>query len=35
MWVNPEIDDIHAFTFDDFELRDYDPDPHIKAEVSV
>ena len=26
---------IHAFTFDDFELRDYHPDPHIKAEVSV
>ena len=35
MWVNPEITDIHDFTFDDFELRDYDPDPHIKAEVSV
>jgi len=35
MWVNPEIDDMHAFTFDDFELRDYNPDPHIKAAVSV
>ena len=35
MWVNPEITDIHDFTFEDFELRDYDPDPHIKAEVSV
>jgi thymidylate synthase len=35
MWVNPEINDIHAFTFDDFELRDYNPDPHIKAAVSV
>lgn len=35
MWVNPEVKDIHAFTFNDFELRDYDPHPHIKAEVSV
>ncbi|MGB2350664.1 MAG: thymidylate synthase [Akkermansiaceae bacterium] len=35
MWINPEITDIHRFTFDDFELRDYDPDPHIKAAVSV
>lgn len=35
MWVNPEINDIHAFSFDDFELRDYNPDPHIKAAVSV
>lgn len=35
MWINPEINDIHAFTGDDFELRDYHPDPHIKAAVSV
>ena len=35
MWMNPEIKDIHAFTFEDFELRDYNPDPHIKAQVSV
>ena len=35
MWMNPEIKYIHAFTFEDFELRDYNPDPHIKAQVSV
>ncbi len=35
MWINPEITDIDSFTFDDFELRDYDPEPHIKAAVSV
>ena len=35
MWMNPEIKDIHAFAFEDFELRDYNPDPHIKAAVSV
>jgi thymidylate synthase len=35
MAVNPDIKDIDAFTFDDFELRDYDPHPHIKAQVSV
>lgn len=35
MWINPEVDDIFAFTGNDFELRDYDPHPHIKAAVSV
>lgn len=35
MKINPEIKDLFAFTFDDFELLDYDPHPHIKAEVSV
>lgn len=35
MWINPEVTDIHGFTSDDFELRDYHPDPHIKAAVSV
>jgi len=35
MWINPEIKDIDSFTFEDFELRDYDPAPHIKAQVSV
>ena len=35
MWLNPEVTDINGFTGDDFELRDYNPDPHIKAAVSV
>ncbi len=35
MIINPEIKDIFAFTFDDFELVGYDPHPHIKAQVSV
>lgn len=35
MWVNPEVQNIDDFTFDDFKLEDYDPHPHIKAEVSV
>ena len=35
MWINPEVDDLFAFTIDDFELRGYDPHPHIKAEISV
>ena len=35
MWINPKINDINAFTGEDFELRDYTPDPHIKAAVSV
>ena len=35
MTVNPEIDDIFAFRFEDFELTGYDPHPHIKAAVAV
>lgn len=35
MRINPNVKDIFAFTFDDFELVDYDPYPHIKADVSV
>jgi thymidylate synthase len=35
MCLNPDIKDLFAFTFDDFELVDYDPHPHIKAPVAV
>lgn len=35
MEINPEIKDIEDFTYDDFQLKDYDPHPHIKAKVSV
>ena len=35
MKINPDIDDIFAFTFDDFELVGYDSHPHIAAKVAV
>jgi len=35
MLLNPDVQDLFAFTFDDFELQDYDPHPHIKAPVAV
>jgi len=35
MHINPAVDDLFAFTFEDFELRGYDPHPHIKAPVAV
>lgn len=35
MNINPDINDIFAFTFDDFELVDYQFHPHIKAPVAV
>lgn len=35
MKINPEVKDLFAFTFDDFELVNYDPHPHIKAAVAV
>ncbi|MFA8300051.1 MAG: thymidylate synthase [Hyphomicrobiales bacterium] len=35
MMINPEVKDIFDFKFEDFELTDYNPHPHIKGEVSV
>lgn len=33
--INPEINDIFGFTYEDFELIDYKCHPHIKAAVAV
>lgn len=35
MKLNPEVKDIFSFQYEDFQLENYDPHPHIKAEVSV
>ncbi len=35
MTINPEVTDLFSFKYDDFELSDYDPHPHIAAKVSV
>lgn len=35
MWINPDITAIDGFSYEDFELKDYDPHPHIKAPISV
>lgn len=35
MIVNPEVKSIFDFQYEDFTLEGYNPDPHIKAEVSV
>ena len=35
MRLNPAIDDIFAFSFDDFSLENYQSHPHIKAIVAV
>jgi len=35
MKINPEVTDIFGFKFEDFELHNYDPHPHIKGEISV
>lgn len=33
--INPEVKDLFAFKYEDFELTEYDPHPHIKAPVAI
>ncbi|MEJ6776620.1 MAG: thymidylate synthase [Crocinitomicaceae bacterium] len=35
MKINPQVKDIFSFTYEDFELTNYDPHPHIKGAVAV
>ena len=35
MRINPDVKDIFSFQYEDFQLENYDPHPHIKAEVAV
>ena len=35
MIINPEVKDIFGFKYEDFTLVDYNPHPHIAAEVAV
>lgn len=35
MNINPDVKDIFSFKYEDFELVNYDPHPHIKAKVAV
>lgn len=35
MRLNPAVKDIFDFKFEDFELTNYDPHPHIRGEISV
>ena len=33
--INPDVKNIFDFKFEDFELVDYNPHPHIKGEVAI
>ena len=35
MKINPDVKNIFDFKFEDFELVDYDPHPHIAGKVAV
>jgi thymidylate synthase len=35
MKINPKVKDIFDFKFEDFELVDYNPHPHIKGKVAI
>lgn len=33
--INPDVKDIFQFQYEDFQLLNYDPHPHIKGDVAV
>ncbi len=35
MIINPKVDDIFKFKYEDFSLVNYDPHPHIKGKVAI
>jgi thymidylate synthase len=35
LWLNPDVDNLFAFTFDDIRVDGYEAHPHIKAPVAV
>ena len=35
MVINPKVESLFDFKYEDFKLEGYDPNPHIKAEVAV
>jgi thymidylate synthase len=35
MKINPDVTDLFAFKYEDFELIGYDPHPHIAAPIAV
>ncbi|GAA5617187.1 thymidylate synthase [Brucella anthropi] len=35
MWINPDVKDLFAFRFEDFQLEGYEADPTIKAPIAV
>jgi thymidylate synthase len=35
MWINPDVTDLFAFTFEDFRLDNYQADPSIRAPIAV
>jgi thymidylate synthase len=35
MKINPDVKDIFAFRYEDFQLLGYEPHPHIKADVAI
>ena len=35
MKINPKVKNIFDFKYEDFELIDYEPHPHIKGKVAV
>ena len=35
MKINPDINSLFDFKYEDFQLEDYDPHPHIKGDVAI
>jgi thymidylate synthase len=35
MYLNPDVTDLYAFKYEDFDLQGYEAHPHIAAKVAV
>lgn len=35
LWINPDVQNIYGFRYDDIKILDYDPHPNIKVKVAV
>lgn len=35
LYINPDIQNIYGFRYEDFEIKNYDPHPNIKVDVAV
>ena len=35
LWLNPEVNSVFDYTFEDIKILGYDPHPHLKGKVAI